>query len=57
MLILKTVALWTLITGTGGIAGAIETETSPVNAAVSFLAGCLLAAVYHRLENRGRKEG
>ncbi|GFI69948.1 hypothetical protein IMSAG249_01773 [Lachnospiraceae bacterium] len=51
MLILKTVALWTLITGIGGIAGAIETGTSPVNAAVSFLTGCLLAAVCSKLGN------
>lgn len=51
MFILKAAAFWTLVTGIGGIAGAIETGTSPVRAAASFLTGCLLTALYGKLGN------
>lgn len=51
MIILKIAAFWLPVIGIGGIVGAIETGTSPVNAIVVFLIGCLVMAVYARLDS------
>lgn len=51
MLILKVAAFWLPVIGIGGITGAIETGTSPVNAAIVFLIGCAVMAVYIRLDD------
>lgn len=51
MIFLKTAAFCLSVIGMGGIAGAIETGTSPVNAAAVFLLGCLAMAVYTKTEN------
>lgn len=51
MLILKIAAFWMPVMGIGGIAGAVETGTSPVNAVITFLAGCVLLALYSRLDS------
>lgn len=51
MMILKTAAFCLLMVGVGGIAGAIETGTSPVNATVMFFAGCMAMAVYAKADS------
>lgn len=51
MIILKIAAFWLPVIGIGGIVGAIETGTSPVKAIVVFLIGCLVMAVYARLDS------
>lgn len=51
MLILKIAAFWMPVMGIGGIVGAVETGTSPVNAVITFLAGCILLALYSRLDS------
>lgn len=51
MMILKTAAFCLLMVGIGGIAGAVETGTSPVNATGVFLAGCAAMAAYARLDS------
>lgn len=51
MLILKIAAFWMPVMGIGGIVGAVETGTSPVNAVIVFLAGCILLALYSRLDS------
>lgn len=51
MIFLKTAAFCSLVIGIGGIAGAIERGTSPVNAIVVFLVGCLMMAVYIKAES------
>lgn len=51
MLILKIAAFWMPVMGIGGLVGAIETETSPVNAAIVLLNGCILFALYYRLDS------
>lgn len=50
MIILKIAAFWLPVAGIGGIAGAIETGTSPVNAIAVFLIGCVTMAAYARLD-------
>ena len=50
MIIHKTLAFVLPVTGLSGIAGAIETGTSPVNAVVVFAVGCLVMAAYIRQE-------
>ena len=52
MLILKIAAFWMPVMGIGGLLGAIETGTSPVNAVIIFLAGCFLLALYSRLDRQ-----
>jgi len=49
MTILKTIAFCMPLIGLCGIVGAAETGTSPVNASILFLAGCLVMATYIRL--------
>ena len=51
MILLKIAAFWLPVIGIGGIVGAIETGTSPVKAIVVFLIGCLVMAVYARLDS------
>ncbi len=51
MLVLKTAAFWLPVIGIGGIAGAIETGTSPVNAVAAFLIGCVLMTAYAKLDS------
>ncbi len=51
MLILKIAAFWMPVMGIGGIIGAVETGTSPVNAVIVFLAGCILLALYSYLDS------
>ena len=51
MIILKVAAFWLPVIGIGGIAGAIETGTSPVNATVVFFTGCILMAVYAKADS------
>lgn len=51
MIFLKIAAFWLPVIGIGGIVGAIETGTSPVNAIVVFLIGCLVMAVYVKLDS------
>lgn len=51
MIFLKIAAFWLPVIGIGGIVGAIETGTSPVKAIVVFLIGCLVMAVYARLDS------
>lgn len=51
MFILKVAAFWLPMIGIGAVVGAIETGTSPVNAAIVFLAGCFLLALYSRLNS------
>ena len=51
MLILKIAAFWLTVIGIGGIVGAIETGTSPVNATVVFLIGCITMAVYVKADS------
>ena len=51
MLFLKTAAFCLSMIGIGGIVGAIETDTSPVNATVVFLIGCILMAVYAKSDS------
>lgn len=46
MLILKTAAFCLPLIGLGGIAGAVETGTSPVNAIIVFCTGCLVMLLY-----------
>lgn len=41
MLIVRTIALFGTVIGIGGIAGAIETGTSPVEAVVCMAVGCV----------------
>lgn len=48
---LKAAAFCLLLIGIGGIAGAVETGTSPVNAVVVFLIGCLAMAAYMKEES------
>ena len=50
MLILKALAFVLPLIGLSGIAGAIETGTSPMNAVMVFLTGCLVMAAYIRQE-------
>ncbi len=50
MSILKDAALWMSVIGIGGIAGAIETRTSPMNAVVVLAAGCAAGAVLGLLD-------
>lgn len=52
MLILKTAAFCLPLIGLGGIAGAVETGTSPVNAIIVFCAGCLVMLLYVKLDNK-----
>lgn len=51
MIILKIAAFWLPVAGIGGIIGAIETGTSPMKAIIVFLIGCLVMAVYARLDS------
>lgn len=51
MLILKIAAFWMPVMGIGGLIGAIETGTSPVNAVIVLLIGCILFALYYRLDS------
>ena len=51
MLVLKTAAFWLPVIGIGGIAGAIETGASPVNATVVFFTGCMAMAVYAKADS------
>lgn len=51
MIILKIAAFWLPLIGIGGIVGAIETGTSPVNAAVAFFTGCMAMAVYAKADS------
>ena len=46
MIILKIAAFWLPVVGISGIVGAIETGTSPVNAIIVFLTGCIVMSVY-----------
>lgn len=50
MAILKAAAFLLTLTGIGGIVGAVETGTSPVNAVVVFMAGCIAMAAYIKAE-------
>lgn len=50
MLILKTAAFLLPLIGLGGIAGAVETGTSPVNSLIVFCAGCLVMLLYIKLD-------
>lgn len=50
MIILKIAAFWLPVIGIGGIVGAIETGTSPVNATVAFFTGCMAMAVWGALQ-------
>lgn len=50
MIILKIAACWLPVIGIGAVIGAIETGTSPVNAVIVFLTGCLMMALYVRLD-------
>lgn len=59
MVLLKIAAFWMPVAGIGGIVGAIETGTSPVNATIVFLMGCTVFATYIKAENipcRGKKK-
>lgn len=51
MFFLKATAFLLSVIGIGGIVGAIETGTSPVNAVVVFLIGCLVMAAYIKAES------
>lgn len=51
MVLLKIAAFWMPVAGIGGIVGAIETGTSPVNAVAVFLIGCMVMAVYVKLDS------
>ncbi|MBD5473636.1 MAG: hypothetical protein HDR20_12325 [Lachnospiraceae bacterium] len=51
MIFLKIAAFWLPVIGIGSIVGAIETGTSPAKAIVVFLIGCLVMAVYVRLDS------
>lgn len=48
--ILKTAAFLLPLIGLGGIAGAAETGTSPVNSVIVFCAGCLVMLLYVKLD-------
>lgn len=48
---LRSVAFLLMLIGIGGITGAIETGTSPVNAVAVFLTGCLMMAAYIKAES------
>lgn len=50
MTILKIFAFCMPLIGLCGIAGAVETGTSPVNASILFLVGCFVMAAYIRQE-------
>lgn len=50
MIILKTAAFLLPLIGLGGIAGAAETGTSPVNSVIVFCAGCLVMLLYIKLD-------
>ena len=50
MIIHKTLAFVLPVIGLSGIAGAIETGTSPMNAVMVFAVGCLVMAAYIRQE-------
>lgn len=59
MVLLKIAAFWMPVAGIGGIVGAIETGTSPVNATIVFLMGCTVFSIYIKAENipcRGKKK-
>lgn len=48
---LRSAAFLLILIGIGGITGAIETGTSPVNAVAVFLIGCLMMAAYIKAES------
>lgn len=51
MIVLKIAAFWLSMVGIGGIAGAVETGTSPVNAVAALILGCIAMAAYVRLDH------